>query len=98
MISLAKPTLKQQAEIAIQTELGGWFANPCEGSDAKLGSELHKAGTLKNNRENYNKLPPLPGVRQSLLDAVAHLPVSVETFWEGSEFHYKITENQGGKS
>ena len=80
MISLAKPTLKQQAEIAIQTELGGWFANP------KLGSELHKAGTLKNNRENYNKL------RQSLLDAVAHLPVSVETFWEGSEFHYKITE------
>ena len=41
MISLAKPTLKQQAEIAIQTELGGWFANP------KLGSELHRAGTLK---------------------------------------------------
>ena len=80
MISLAKPTLKQQAEIAIQTELGGWFAN------AKLGSELHRAGTLKNNRENYNKL------RQSLLDAVLHLPVSVETFWEGSEFHYKITE------
>ena len=80
MISLAKPTLKQQAEIAIQTELGGWFANP------KLGSELHKAGTLKNNRENYNKL------RQSLLSAVAHLPVSLETFWEGSEFHYKITE------
>ena len=90
MISLAKPTLKQQAEIAIQTELGGWFAN------AKFGSELHRAGTLKNNRENYNKL------RQSLLSAVAHLPVSVETFWEGSdpcegsEFHYKITENQGG--
>ena len=80
MISLAKPTLKQQAEIAIQTELGGWFAN------AKLGSELHRAGTLKNNRENYNKL------RQSLLHAVAHLPVSVETFWEGNEFHYKITE------
>ena len=80
MISLAKPTLKQQAEIAIQTELGGWFANP------KLGSELHRAGTLKNNRENYNKL------RQSLLNAVAHLPVSVETFWEGNEFHYKITE------
>lgn len=80
MISLAKPTLKQQAEIAIQTELGGWFANP------KLGSELHRAGTLKNNRENYNKL------RQSLLSAVSHLPVSVETFWEGSEFHYKITE------
>ena len=82
MVSLTKPTLIQQAEIAIQSELGNWLCDP------KFGSDLHKAGTLKNSRENYNKL------RQSLLNAVAHLPVSVETSWEGNEFHYKITGDQ----
>ena len=60
MLSLTKPSLKQQAEIAIQTELGGWFAEP------QLGSTLHKVGQLKNSRENYQKL------RQSLHDALAH--------------------------
>ena len=80
MLSLTKPTLQQQAEIAIQTELGAWFAEP------KLGSTLHKVNQLKNTRENYLQL------RQSLLEALAHLPVEIETSWEGREFHYKVTE------
>ncbi len=80
MLSLAKPTLAQQAEIAIQTQLGNWFA------DENLGSELHQANQLKKTRENYLKL------RQSLLKAVAHLPVEVETWQENSEFQYRITE------
>ncbi|WGK69443.1 hypothetical protein P0082_00885 [Candidatus Haliotispira prima] len=80
MISITKPTLAQQAEIAIQTRLGDWFADP------SLGSELHKVNQFKTSRENYQVL------RKSLLDAVAHLPVEPETWQEGSEFRYRITE------
>ncbi len=67
MLSLTKPTLQQQTEIAIQTQLGDWFANP------NMGSELHKVNQLKTK-------------------AVAHLPVEVETWKEGNEFQYRITE------
>lgn len=80
MLSLTKPTLAQQAELAIQTKLGDWFADPA------LGSELHKVNQLKNSRENYLKL------RKSLLRAVAHLPVEVETWQENGQFLYRITE------
>ncbi|MEM9423632.1 MAG: hypothetical protein AAF975_02440 [Spirochaetota bacterium] len=80
MLKLTKPTLEQQAEIAIQTRVGEWFADPT------LGSDLHQVNRLKNNRENYLKL------RKSLLKAVAHLPVSLETWQEGPVFLYRITE------
>ena len=80
MLSLTKPTLQQQAEIAIQTQLGDWFANP------KLGSDLHQVHQLKSTRESYLQL------RQSVLKAVAHLPVEVETWQEGHEFQYRISE------
>ncbi len=78
MLSLTKPSLEQQAELAIRTQLGDWFVDPV------LGSELHQVNQLKSSRGNYLKL------RRSVVNAVAHL--LVETWQEGDEFLYRITE------